>query len=71
MQTKSPFAIAKALNQLVGKDYNARKLRNGDVLVEVHTREQSAKIKEVAKIEDMNVTVTTHNSLNFSKRVVP
>lgn len=70
MQTKSPFAIAKALSQLVGKNYNARKLQNGDVLVEVHTREQSAKIMELAKIEDTNVTVTTHRSLNFSKGVV-
>lgn len=70
MQTKSPFAIAKALNQLVGTNYNARKLQNGDVLVEVHTREQSAKIVQLAKIDNTNVTVTTHRSLNLSKGVI-
>ncbi|KAH9360125.1 hypothetical protein HPB48_020340 [Haemaphysalis longicornis] len=70
MQTKSPFGIAKALNQLVRTNYNARKPQNGDVLVEVHTREQSAKIVELAKIDNTNVTVTTHRSLNFSKGMV-
>ncbi|KAH9371324.1 hypothetical protein HPB48_000184 [Haemaphysalis longicornis] len=70
MQTKPPFEIAKALNQLVGTNYNARKLQNGDLLVEVHTREQSAKIVELAKTDNKYVTVTTHRSLNFSKGVV-
>ncbi|KAH9363741.1 hypothetical protein HPB48_006761 [Haemaphysalis longicornis] len=67
---QSPFATAKALNQLVATTFNARKLQNGDVLVEVHTREQSAKIMELAKIDNTNVAVTTHRSLNFSKGVV-
>ncbi|KAH9369116.1 hypothetical protein HPB48_012781 [Haemaphysalis longicornis] len=70
MQTKSPFAIAKVLNQLVEPNYSARKLQNGDVLVELYTRKQSAKIMELAKLEDTNVTVTTHRSLNFFKGVV-
>ncbi|KAH9371150.1 hypothetical protein HPB48_018588 [Haemaphysalis longicornis] len=64
------FAIAKALNQLVGTNYYASKLQNGDVLVEVHTREQSAKIMELAKIDDTNVTTSTHCSQNLFKGVV-
>ncbi|XP_077532424.1 uncharacterized protein LOC144144794 [Haemaphysalis longicornis] len=67
---KVSLSIAKALNQLVGTNYNARKLQNVDVLVEVHTREQSAKIVQLAKIDNTNVTLTTHRSLNLSKGVI-
>lgn len=58
-QTKSSFAIAKALSQLVGKDYSAKELPNGDVLAEVDNKEQSTKIMQLAQVEETNVTVTT------------
>ncbi|XP_064473567.1 uncharacterized protein LOC135388138 [Ornithodoros turicata] len=66
----SPFVTAKALEQLIGKSYEAKKLRTGDIQVLVQTKQQSAALQSLKKIGDAAVSVTAHRTLNIVKGVI-
>ncbi|XP_064461913.1 uncharacterized protein LOC135372152 [Ornithodoros turicata] len=66
----SPFLVAKELEKLLGKSYNAKKLSTGDLQVEVHTKQQSTALQAVKQVGDIKVTVTTHRTLNIVKGVI-
>ncbi|XP_064462030.1 uncharacterized protein LOC135372318 [Ornithodoros turicata] len=66
----SPFVIAKALEQLIGKEYNAKKLGSGDIQVHVEKREQSSALLSLTSINGISVTVSSHRSLNIVKGVI-
>ncbi|XP_064463035.1 uncharacterized protein LOC135373919 [Ornithodoros turicata] len=66
----SPFLVAKELEKLLGKSYNAKKLNTGDLQVEVHTKQQSTALQGVKQVGDIKVTVTTHRTLNIVKGVI-
>lgn len=66
----SPFLVAKTLESCVGKSYKAKKLRSGDLLVEVETEQQSKALLGLTSIADRKVTVTPHRSLNTIRGVI-
>ncbi|XP_064475390.1 uncharacterized protein LOC135389255 [Ornithodoros turicata] len=66
----SPFATAKVLEQTIGKNYTARKLRCGDIQVEVQEKEQSVSLQSLKAIAAIPVTVTEHKTLNIVKGVI-
>ncbi|XP_064462077.1 uncharacterized protein LOC135372384 [Ornithodoros turicata] len=66
----SPFVIAKALEQLIGKEYNAKKLGSGDIQVHVEKREQSIALLSLTSIIGISVIVSSHRSLNIVKGVI-
>ena len=49
----SPFVVAKVLENLVGFSYKAKKLRSGDLLVEVNTKDQSTAIVKMTTVLDV------------------
>ncbi|XP_055936892.1 uncharacterized protein LOC129966489 [Argiope bruennichi] len=65
----SPFLVEKALSN-VSEVANVRKLRTGDLLVEVASRQQSQKIMKYKNFGTISVSVSLHNLLNFSKGVI-
>ncbi|KAH7982622.1 hypothetical protein HPB52_006174 [Rhipicephalus sanguineus] len=50
MQDISPFPIAKAIKECINGDYDARKMSSGDLLIEVHSEQQSNNSKKLNKI---------------------
>ncbi|XP_064461815.1 uncharacterized protein LOC135371790 [Ornithodoros turicata] len=66
----SPFLVAKVLEQVIGKSYQARKLNSGSIQVEVHTKQQSIALQALKEIGDTLVSVSTHRTLNIVKGVI-
>ena len=72
----SPFAVNKAIVAVLGSDpFNIRKLRNGDILVEVDKEAQSSKLLKTTKLHltmdnVIPITVSPHYSLNTKKGVI-
>ncbi|XP_064462168.1 uncharacterized protein LOC135372489 [Ornithodoros turicata] len=66
----SPFVIAKALEQLIGKKNNAKKLGSGDIQVHVEKREQNSALFSLTSINGISVTVSSHRSLNIVKGII-
>ncbi|GBN40489.1 hypothetical protein AVEN_275199-1 [Araneus ventricosus] len=68
--TVSPFLVEKAITATVGDVKSTKKLRSGDLLVEVQSRKQSEQIVNLKTFSNIPVTVSPHASLNSSKGVV-
>ncbi|GBN77880.1 hypothetical protein AVEN_259266-1 [Araneus ventricosus] len=68
--TVSPFLVEKAIIATVGEVKSTKKLRSGDLLVEVHSRKQSQQIVKLKTFSNIPVTVSPHASLNSSKGVI-
>ncbi|GBN26720.1 hypothetical protein AVEN_56155-1 [Araneus ventricosus] len=66
----SPFLVEKAISGYLGEIPSVRKLRSGDLLVEVSSQKQAQIIIKLNNLASIPVTVTPHASLNFSKGVV-
>lgn len=66
----SVFLIAKCIENIVGKDYNAKKMPSGDLLVEVMRKNQSENLLKQEKIANLTVTVTPHRTLNTVQGVI-
>ncbi|GBN27481.1 hypothetical protein AVEN_67545-1 [Araneus ventricosus] len=66
----SPFLVEKAITGSIGDVKSTKKLRSGDLLVEVQSRKQSEQILKLKKISTIPITVTPHASLNSSKGVI-
>ncbi|GBO16767.1 hypothetical protein AVEN_35243-1 [Araneus ventricosus] len=68
--TVSPFLIENAISGYLGDVLSVKKLRSGDLLVEVNSRKQAQIILKLNNLGSIPVTITAHSSLNFCKGVV-
>jgi len=66
----SPFLIQKCMQSYVGEVKQIKKLRSGDLLVEVADEKQSRNIQKLKKFAYYDVTIVPHNSLNISRGVI-
>ncbi|GBN11551.1 hypothetical protein AVEN_246249-1 [Araneus ventricosus] len=66
----SPFLVEKAIISNIGEVKCTKKLRSGDLLVEVQSRKQSLQIVKVQTFSNIPVTVSPHATLNSSKGVI-
>ncbi|GBN46438.1 hypothetical protein AVEN_21607-1 [Araneus ventricosus] len=66
----SPFLVEKAITGSIGDVKSTKKLRSGDLLVEVQSRKQSEQIVKLNSFSNIPVTVSPHASLNSSKGVI-
>ena len=66
----SPFAIAKAIKGIAGDAKTVRKLRSGDILVEVDKKSYSCNLLKAEKFVDVPVSVTPHRTLNTKRGVI-
>ena len=72
----SPFAVNKAIVAILGSDpFNIKKLRNGNILVEVDKEAQSNKMMKTTKLNltmdnAIPIEVQPHYSLNTKKGVI-
>ncbi|GBM65821.1 hypothetical protein AVEN_12881-1 [Araneus ventricosus] len=66
----SPFLIEKAISGALGEVKSTKKLRSGDLLVEVNSPTQAKKILNVKTLSTIAVAVTPHATLNSSKGVI-
>ncbi|GBN58409.1 hypothetical protein AVEN_95904-1 [Araneus ventricosus] len=66
----SPFLVQKAVVGTLGEVAYVRKLRSGDLLIEVKSRKQAQQIIKLKALATIPVTVSAHTSLNSSKGVI-
>ncbi|GBN52948.1 hypothetical protein AVEN_205655-1 [Araneus ventricosus] len=66
----SPFLVEKAIISNIGEVKCTKKLRSGDLLVEVQSRKQSLQIVKVQTFSNIPATVSPHATLNSSKGVI-
>ncbi|XP_055943815.1 uncharacterized protein LOC129974989 [Argiope bruennichi] len=66
----SPFLVEKAISGHIGEAKAIRKIRSGDLLVEVANKKQAQKILKIKSLSTIPVTVSAHRSLNSSKGVI-
>ena len=72
----SPFSVNKAIVAVLGSDpFNIKKLRNGDILIEVDRETQSSKLLKMTKLSlimdnVIPISVSPHYSLNTNKGVI-
>ncbi|GBM44059.1 hypothetical protein AVEN_223180-1 [Araneus ventricosus] len=62
--------VEKAITATVSEVKSTKKLRSGDLLVEVHSRKQSEQIVKLKTFSNIPITVSPHASLNSSKGVI-
>ncbi|KAJ8037613.1 hypothetical protein HOLleu_18472 [Holothuria leucospilota] len=70
LTTLSPFAINKGIEGVVGTPKSIKRLRSGDILVEVSRSTQANNLLKTKSLVDVPVQVTPHRSLNSSKGVI-
>ncbi|GBO45075.1 hypothetical protein AVEN_98687-1 [Araneus ventricosus] len=66
----SPFLVEKVITSSVGAVKSTKKLRSGDLLVEVETPKQAKQIVKLNSLSSIPVTVNPHATLNSSKGVI-
>ena len=66
----SPFLIQKAIQSIVGEPKNIKKLRTGELLIELQNNSQAIKLKKCTSLGNIPVTISAHRTLNSSKGVI-
>ncbi|GFV09635.1 uncharacterized protein TNCV_2937461 [Trichonephila clavipes] len=66
----SPFLILKAITSSIGQVKTIRKMRSGDLFLEVASAKQSSALKTLRKMAYIDITVVPHCSLNYSRGVI-
>ncbi|GBN85373.1 hypothetical protein AVEN_45874-1 [Araneus ventricosus] len=66
----SPFLVQKGISGQLGEVASVRKLRSGDLLIDVNSRKQAQQIIKLNNLSSIPVSVAAHATLNFSKGVV-
>ncbi|GBL75199.1 hypothetical protein AVEN_194438-1 [Araneus ventricosus] len=69
-ESVSPFLVQKTVTNAIGEVTSIRKLRSGDLLVEVNSRKQSQQLLKLKALESFPVSVSAHRTLNSSKGVI-
>ncbi|GFV01101.1 uncharacterized protein TNCV_1010221 [Trichonephila clavipes] len=67
--TVSPFLIEKAITSSIGPVKTIRKMRSGDLFLEVASAKQSSALRTLRKMAHIDITVVPHNTLNYSRGV--
>ena len=70
MADLSPFVIEKCIQSIVGHPKTIKKLKSGDLLLEVDRQQQVENLLKTTKIFDLKVKISLHQSLNSSKCVI-
>ncbi|GBM64978.1 hypothetical protein AVEN_251011-1 [Araneus ventricosus] len=70
LKNTSPILIHKSIVAFVGETKSVKKLNNGSLLIEVINSKQAENIQKLKKIGNIEVTVTPHRTLNYSKFVI-
>ncbi|GBN55850.1 hypothetical protein AVEN_89754-1, partial [Araneus ventricosus] len=70
LKNTSPILIHKSIVASVGETKSVQKLNNGSLLIEVINSKQAENIQKLNKIGNIEVTVTPHRTLNYSKGVI-
>ncbi|GBN79623.1 hypothetical protein AVEN_125806-1 [Araneus ventricosus] len=70
LKNTSPILIHKSIVSFVGEAKSVKKLNNGSLLIEVTNSKQAENIQKLKKIGNIEVTVTPHRTLNYSKGVI-
>ena len=66
----SPFVVEKVLQGCIGTAAQVRRLRSGDLLVEVTRQTQAENLLKLSQFASVPVAVSPHRSLNTSKGVI-
>jgi len=66
----SPFAIAKAIQGLIGEAKNVNKQRNGNILIEVTSHRQSDTLLKCTMLLEVPIKVSSHRTLNTKKAII-
>ncbi|GBM59057.1 hypothetical protein AVEN_48519-1 [Araneus ventricosus] len=66
----SPFLVEKAISGSIGEVKSTKKLRSGDLLVEVGSFKQAKEIVNLKSLSTIPVQVCQHPTLNSSKGVI-
>ncbi|GBL82167.1 hypothetical protein AVEN_252363-1 [Araneus ventricosus] len=66
----SPFLVERAITGSIGDVKFTKKLRSGDLLIEVQSRKQSEQIVKLKTFSNILITVSPHATLNSSKGVI-
>ena len=66
----SPFSIQKHLQSNIGDGIKTKRLRTGDLLVEVASANQAEQIRKNVRIHTVKTTSEPHRTLNFRRGVV-
>jgi hypothetical protein len=66
----SPFLVEKTIQGHIGTTKSTRKLRSGILLVEVARETQATNLLKLTKISDLEVKVSPHRTMNFSRGVI-
>ncbi|GFU59054.1 hypothetical protein TNCV_2933511 [Trichonephila clavipes] len=64
--TISHFLIEKAITSSIGQVKTIRKMRSGDLFLEVASAKQSSALRTLRRMAHIDVTVVPHNTLNYS-----
>ena len=70
MADLSPFVIEKCIQSIAGHPKTIKKLKSGDLLLEVDRKQQVENLLKTTKIFDLKVKISLHQSLNSSKGVI-
>ncbi|GBO25147.1 hypothetical protein AVEN_77007-1 [Araneus ventricosus] len=66
----SPFLVQKVVSATVGDVASIKRIRSGDLLIEVNSQKQAKQILKIKALADIKVTVEAHRTLNSSKGVI-
>ncbi|GFW67631.1 uncharacterized protein TNCV_3393021 [Trichonephila clavipes] len=68
--TVSPFLIEKAITSSIGPVKTIRKMRSGDLFLEVASAKQSSALRTLRSMAHIDITVVPHNTFNYSRGVI-
>lgn len=66
----SPFAVEKGIRGIAGEPKSVKRLRSGDLLVEVATKNHAMCLLNAPKLALVPISVSPHRSLNTKKGVI-
>ena len=66
----SPFVIEKCINSIAGHPKSIKRLKSGDLLLEVEKKSHVENLLATKKLFDLNVKISLHNTLNSCKGVI-
>ncbi|GFQ90583.1 uncharacterized protein TNCT_82851 [Trichonephila clavata] len=66
----SPFLIEKAISGSIGEVKSIRKMRSGDLFLEVSSPNQATALINLQKLAHLDITVAARSNLNFSRGAI-
>ena len=66
----SPFLIEKAIQSAVGCIKSIKKLRSGELLIEVQNNQQAINLRKCTQLANIPITVSAHRTLNSCRGVI-